>query len=356
MPETLHSTAARPVFDLIWAMPKITMPRQAWPARRLPLHPAPAIALTEAIIAEIPDCIEVVDQLGRLLFINAAGIAMFGLESAASVVGMPWINNWVFDGETEASAAVAAVVSGEIAQFDGFRLVATGVVACHSVSVSPMSGARCLVISREIGAERQALLRQRLVNNELQHRIKNTLAIVQSLVSQTLCDGIAVDAARRIIADRLSALARATDMLTQADWQPVPFTSVVMDAVAFMNVAPGRVVIDGPAVVVGPKSAFMLTMALHELSTNAAKYGALSIPGGHVELSWWTVREAGEERVRLSWTERDGPPVSAPTHEGFGARLIGRVTERQLQGKVRIAFDPAGLVWTLDTAVRTLAT
>lgn len=349
--------AKRPLIDRLW--PAGVALAQAQPAgRRAQSQPMNMHRedIAMSIVDEVPGCIEVVDELGRLLFINAAGVEMIGRSDAASLIGTLWINNWVFETELEADAAYAAVQSGKPAQFEGYRRARDGTVKPWSVSVSTMTGARSMVVSRELTSDREALCQQRLVNAELQHRIKNTLAIVQSLVSQTLRDGVDVEDARHTLADRLSALARAGDMLTRTDWKAVPLATVVMDAIAFMKLGVGRIVVDGPEVTIGPKSAFMLTMVLHELSTNAVKYGALSIDAGHVELSWWLVRSDGDDRVHISWTERDGPLVGAPVKTGCGSRLIGQVAERQLRGVVSLSYDPAGFVWSLDAPLRTLAT
>ena len=347
----------RPIFDLLWPVGTPLLRTVQATSRSTQLQRAETrredVAIS--IVDETLGCVEVVDRLGCLVFVNATGLDMLGRSDAASLVGTPWINNWVFENESEASAALAAVEAGQSAQFEAYRRGNDGTIKPWNIFVSGMTGSRSLVVSRDLTPDRQALSQQRLVNAELQHRIKNTLAIVQSLVSQTLRDGVNVEDARHTLADRLSALACAGDMLIRTDWQALPMATVVMDALSFMKLGVGRIVVDGPDVTVGPKSAFMLTMVLHELSTNAVKYGALSVDGGHVELSWWLVRSGGDVRVHMSWTERDGPPVGAPVRTGFGSRLISQVAERQLRGTVSLAFDPTGIVWSIDAPLRALA-
>jgi two-component sensor histidine kinase len=157
-----------------------------------------------------------------------------------------------------------------------------------------------------------------LVNQELSHRLKNTLALVQSIATQTL-RSVEPQAAVGAFSDRIQALGRAHNVLLSEGWSSVP-----IDQVARQTLEPldglSQIAISGPAVDIGSRATLTLSLVLHELATNAAKYGALSVPDGRVELSW-TVQD---DLLRLGWRERDGPQVQAPLHRGFGSRLIER--------------------------------
>lgn len=177
-----------------------------------------------------------------------------------------------------------------------------------------------------------------LLTRELNHRVKNTLAVVQGLIRQTLKDEPIGDAARQSLEGRLATLAAAHDILTRESWAAADVRDIVAG-----TVAADRLDADGPAVHVDPRLAVSLAMALHELATNAAKYGALSADGGRVSVGW---RVDGERpgRFRLRWQERGGPPVAPPTRKGFGLRMIERALAAEAHGSVRLDFQRDGLV------------
>jgi PAS domain S-box-containing protein len=184
---------------------------------------------------------------------------------------------------------------------------------------------------------------QRLLVNELNHRVKNTLATVQSLAGQTFRGERADEAARRSFEGRLFALAKAHDMLTRENWEGAELSVLVTDALSPFRQGPERFTIAGPRVRVSPRMALALAMVLHELATNATKYGALSVPRGMVAIRWSLI--AGEpDRLDLVWQETGGPAVAAPARTGFGTRLIERSLAYELAGEVRFAYEPSGLV------------
>ena len=189
---------------------------------------------------------------------------------------------------------------------------------------------------------------QQLLVNELNHRVKNTLAVVQSMVQQTLRNTPdAVAAAERIDA-RLVALAQAHDTLTRKQWQGATVEELVRTAIApCLDGDASRFSIEGPTASLDPRRAVALAMALHELCTNAMKYGALSTPGGNVQIHWQAEDHADARQLRLAWRERGGPPVAPPTHRGFGSRLIERGLRYDLGGDVRFDFAPTGVECTI---------
>ncbi|WP_341777553.1 sensor histidine kinase [Luteimonas aestuarii] len=191
----------------------------------------------------------------------------------------------------------------------------------------------------------------RLLVNELNHRVKNTLAIVQSMVSQTLrnCGGNA--RASEMIESRLQALAATHDVLTRKKWQGATVDEIVRTAIAHcLDVAANRFEVQGSDGCLEPRRAVALSMALHELCTNAMKYGALSTPAGHVEIHWSRRGDDGNALV-LDWRERDGPTVEAPASCGFGSRLLEKGLPHDLGGRVTLAFDPEGVHCHIETSL-----
>jgi two-component sensor histidine kinase len=167
--------------------------------------------------------------------------------------------------------------------------------------------------------------------------------MVQALVRQTLRDHQAAPEVERDVTERLIALAAAHDVLSREQWKDAELSDIALEVMAPYDHG-GRVVVRGPQARIAPKSAITLSMALHELATNAAKYGALSVPEGRVELSWR--REA--DRVLLEWRERGGPPVGSPKLSGFGSLLLGRVLAAQLGRAAQLLYEPEGLTCRID--------
>ncbi|HEX8669533.1 MAG TPA: PAS domain-containing protein [Allosphingosinicella sp.] len=197
----------------------------------------------------------------------------------------------------------------------------------------------------DVTERRHAEERQRLLVNELNHRVKNTLAIIQGIAHQSFKGGDLSGAAREAFEGRLAALSAAHNILTRENWEAASIGQIVADALGPYQSA--RVSADGPDMRLPSKTAVSLALALHELATNAAKYGALSAPDGRVRVAWTS--DGG--RLDLIWEERDGPAVSPPAHRGFGTRMIERALAAELGGEARIEFEPAGVVCRLTAAV-----
>ena len=192
-----------------------------------------------------------------------------------------------------------------------------------------------------------------LLIHELNHRVKNTLATVQSIASQSLrsLEGAEAEAARTAFEARLLALARVHDVLTRESWEGAEIGTVVGDAIRPLD-APevSRFDVSGPPLRLPPRIALSIAMALHELGTNAVKYGALSKETGRVAITW-SIRRDDEVCLTLRWAESGGPSVAKPTRTGFGSRLIERSLARELAGEVNLTFDPAGVVCTIVAPV-----
>jgi two-component sensor histidine kinase len=196
----------------------------------------------------------------------------------------------------------------------------------------------------DVTERRQAEEQRKLLLRELNHRVKNTLATVQSIAMQTLQDGCPKEV-RLKLQERLISLARAHDVLTAEHWRAADLHEIARAALAPHGAAmeSGRLGIEGPTVRLGPKAALALALALHELATNAVKYGALSGPSGRVALRWRA--EGGE--LHLEWREAGGPPVAPPRRKGFGSRLLERGLVLELDARIERAFPPTGAVCTM---------
>ncbi len=180
---------------------------------------------------------------------------------------------------------------------------------------------------------------QQILIGELNHRVKNTLSIVQSLAHQTFRDRQSPDQAIAAFEGRLQALAAAHNLLTKQRWEAASMVEVVRSTIApFCD--PRRCDVQGPDVKVSPQTAVTLALALHELATNASKYGALSTDTGRVKIDW----EAEGQDFRMTWQEMGGPPVRVPNDEGFGMRLIRRSLAAELRGEVNMDFAESGLI------------
>jgi two-component sensor histidine kinase len=197
---------------------------------------------------------------------------------------------------------------------------------------------------REIAERTRAEEHQRLLINELNHRVKNTLATVQSLASQIRRGAQDPRASYEAFTARLMALSRAHDVLTRQRWEGADLKEIAAGAVQLFDLDGGRFVLKGPSVWLEPHTALALAMALHELATNAAKYGALSVAGGKVDLSW-SVMPNGDDGLALElvWRESGGPEVRRPIRKGFGSRLLERGLAAELNGEVTVEYLPAGL-------------
>jgi len=188
--------------------------------------------------------------------------------------------------------------------------------------------------------------RQRLLFDELNHRVKNTLATVQSLASQTARAAPTPASFRESFEGRLIALSKAHDQLTMHHWESAELRELLTASTApYVGAGSARIVLRGEDIVLRPRAVLTLAMAFHELTTNAAKYGALSLPGGRIEIRWQVVRGEADGRplLRIDWVEQSGPVVSEPEKLGFGSKLIEGSIAAELGGKARLIFGRGGV-------------
>ncbi len=211
---------------------------------------------------------------------------------------------------------------------------------------------RIVGASRDVTAQKNAERQRELLVEELNHRVKNTLTIVQSIAAQTLRAAPDPDAFTDAFTTRIAALARTHSLLAQNFWDAAPLARVVEVTLApFATHGPEPAIhCDGPSATVGPEAAVTLSLVLNELATNAAKYGALSVPGGEVKVTWRVLpSEAGRPAsAEIQWVEANGPTVREPAGRGFGSRLIV-TSARQLGGEVEHRFEPSGVTCRVYT-------
>ena len=230
----------------------------------------------------------------------------------------------------------------------------TGRELILSMSARPIYGdggklVGAVQISLDITERKRAESQRKLLTKELDHRVKNNLAIVQALVQQTLRNATDLDEARQVVLDRLSALAKAHDLLARNAWLEGDLRATIAAAVQ-LQTADSRVALDGPDVSLSPGQVMAVSLAMHELTTNAIKYGALSNDEGRIEVSWQVTAETPGELV-LHWKEIGGPPVKNPSRRGFGSRLLEKMTASEGGSAERI-FDASGVLCTFRLPLR----
>lgn len=212
-----------------------------------------------------------------------------------------------------------------------------------------------LRVVQDVTERRLADERQRALIEELNHRVKNIIATVQSLAAHTLREDDVAAPVRRNFDARLMALARVNERLMGSDWQSADLGAMIGDIVAPYRDRDGDIRCDGRAFRVQPRAAVTLALVLHELATNAVKYGAMSVPGGSLDI-YWRIQGAGDEAMLiLDWTESKGPTVTPPTRRGFGSRLLELGIARQLNGSVETSFEPVGFRSRLNIPMASIA-
>lgn len=194
----------------------------------------------------------------------------------------------------------------------------------------------------------------RLLNSELAHRARNLLAIIGAIVEQTFRTSDTKEAAHGALTKRVMALAQAQEILSQSNWSSAPIRSVIQGALIPHRTGEGRITITGPPIDLTPSQSLSLALAINELATNAAKYGALSNETGRIAVSWRIGLPGSDELFRFTWMETGGPSVSKPTRRGFGSRLIKTALAGDFRGDVQLDYDPDGLLCELTTHMKNL--
>lgn len=194
---------------------------------------------------------------------------------------------------------------------------------------------------------------QTILIGELHHRVKNMLAIASAIASQSLRDAVSIAAGAKTIAERFSALGVSHDLLIQESWTGAGCRTLIENAIkAFQTKDLAQFTITGDNVTISSGPAVALSMVIHELSTNALKYGALSTPDGLVSISWSV--DVEQQRFHLKWAESGGPVVKPPTKKSFGSRFIEQALPGQLQGEARLLYESSGVVCDINIPLSSL--
>ena len=279
--------------------------------------------------------------------------ANFGRDPQAAFTYEAWIEGVHPDDRTRMKAAVSDAIAGQTQYDHEFRIMYPGgavhwIHARGHASYRP-DGTPLIIagISLDITDRKRIEDHRDLLAKELAHRVKNTLATVQSIIRHTLRTSASLKDAEDTLDARIVALAAAPDALIRDTWEGATLAEVVAVALRpFGAEQADRFTFGGPAVTLTSRVALAFTMALHELATNAVKYGALATDAGSVLLTWDILDGVGPDRLRVRWQESGGPLVVPPTRTGFGSRMIERALAVEIGGAADIAYHAAGIHFT----------
>ncbi|TIU30441.1 MAG: PAS domain S-box protein, partial [Mesorhizobium sp.] len=306
-----------------------------------------------AIVQSSDDAIISKDPKGAVMSWNKGAERLFGY-APGEIVGKSIMTLVPSNRHGEEADIVDRVGRGEhIEHFETVRRRKDGSLVWVSLTISPLEDDQGKVIgastiARDMTERRRADEHRKILIGELNHRVKNTLAVIQSIASQTLSNALTMEEARDAFGSRLINLAKAHDVLTRESWTSAKLDEIVADTVKPHSGSGTRFQIEGPDIQLTPSATLAISMALHELSTNAAKYGALSTQDGHVMIIWRLEGEGQDRRLTLRWEESGGPPVSTPKRKGFGSRLIEKALAVELRGNVSVAYKSSGVVCIID--------
>ncbi|WP_293469250.1 HWE histidine kinase domain-containing protein [Phenylobacterium sp.] len=307
------------------------------------------------VVEAAPDAMIIADRNQRIVLVNAEAERLFRY-GRPELLGQPLTrlmpNRFhAFHGARVADfdGAQGPRRMGDGADLFGLRRDGTEFPVETNLSVLPGDGDDliCSVV-RDLTFRKETQERQTLLIRELNHRVKNTLASVQSIAHHTFKSTGDPAAFSEALEARLIALSQSHDVLTRNDWAGASVADIVAEQLSPYDHGPQPpYTLEGPAVTLGPNRAVTLGMALGELATNAAKFGALA-GTGTVHVAWEEHREGPETWLRLTWRERGGPPVTPPARRGFGTRLIERSLAGGLRGSAKLEFGPEGVTCVMD--------
>jgi PAS domain S-box-containing protein len=316
-----------------------------------------ARARLAAIVESSDDAIVGKSLDGVITSWNAGAERLFGY-TAQEAIGQSITMLIPSDRQQEEPGILARLRRGEhIEHFETVRVRKDGSALELSLTISPITDSAGRVIgaskiARDITERKQAEQRQQLLTNELAHRGKNLLAVIQTIVSRSLSGTRSLAEAREALMQRIQALAHSQTMLVNGAFEGAFLTEIIrLQFEAFA----GRVKAAGPDVMLNPKAAQTFALLMHELATNATKYGALSQPGGRITIDWSIEGKGSEARFRFQWQERDGPPVVPPTHQGFGRVLIEKAAAQDFGAQPKISYAPEGLSYEIDAPLSAVA-
>jgi two-component sensor histidine kinase len=210
---------------------------------------------------------------------------------------------------------------------------------------------RAAILADEVASRKSAEDRLKVLIHELNHRVRNVMAVAQAVVRLSFTPGLSLSEIQKTCEGRLQALAKAMSILTASDWKSVGLRSLVSDDILPFA---GRIEMQGPDIALRARSAQTFALLFYELATNAAKHGALSVPEGRVKLQWRIDNLGGDPVFHLHWKESGGPAVAAPMRRGFGELLVRRIAPRDMGGRSEIRYDPNGFEYELEAPLREL--
>jgi PAS domain S-box-containing protein len=303
-----------------------------------------------AVLDSVTDCFYAVDREWRITLVNRAAERYFG-RSAEELLGRKLWDAFPAHLGSEYERQQKRVMEERVpVTFEARSVVFPD--RYIEMRVSPKEGSGIAVSFSDITCRKAQERQRELLVHELNHRVKNTLAVVQSLAAQSLRSAQVPRETSAAFEGRLMALAAAHDLLTRESWEAAELRAVVGEALRPFDQG-HRFDISGPDLRIRPQAAVSLTLALHELATNASKYGALSNAAGRVAVDW-TITEAEPRTIRFVWRESGGPPVAPPARRGFGSRLIRQGLAGEVGGTVTLDFPPEGLVCAFEAPVANL--
>ncbi len=313
-----------------------------------PEQDTPTWRIYETLLQATPDLSYVFDLEHRFIYANKALLTMWGMswdeaigKTCLEIGYEPW-HAAMHDREIEQVIATRQPIRGDVP----FPHATLG-VRIYDYIFTPVIGPDGQVeaiagSTRDVTERKRHEQHQQLLINELNHRVKNTLATVQSIARQTLRSAAGLEDASAKIEERLLALASAHDILTRENWHSADIRDLAQSTVDAYGAA-DQFQLEGDGCRLDPRRALALAMALHELGTNATKYGALSSRAGRVHLHWSSIDVDGDPRIEVVWQEHGGPAVHEPVQRGFGSRLLERGLKHDLGGGVELAFAPEGV-------------
>ncbi|OWW00205.1 PAS domain S-box protein [Rhizobium sp. R693] len=306
-----------------------------------------------AIIASSDDAILSTDLNMRITSWNSGAEKLYGY-SAEEAIGHSVVLLVPDDRIEEEPAIIRQVSAGlKVDPYETKRRRKDGRLVDVLLSVSPIFDPYGRIvgaskIAHDISARKEAERLQTVLVGELNHRVKNVLATVMAIARQTLGREEANQAGVDAFEARLALMSRAHDLLTHGNWEQAELETVVRQALSPYQ--PDRISISGPPIQLAPRAVVSISLALHELATNAAKYGALSVKDGRVSIEW-SFPGDDPARLRLQWRETGGPSVVQPSRKGFGSRLIESLLAAELKGDVTITYDPAGVICVVNAPI-----
>ncbi|RDJ05844.1 PAS domain S-box protein [Rhizobium grahamii] len=306
-----------------------------------------------AIIASSNDAILGTDLNMRITSWNSGAEKLYGY-SADEAIGRS-VMILVPDDRIEEEPAIIRQVSAglRVDPYETKRRRSDGKLVDVLLSVSPIFDAYgrtigASKIAHDISARKEAERLQTVLVGELNHRVKNVLATVMAIARQTLGRETANRAGVDAFEARIALMSRAHDLLMHGNWEQAELESVVKEALS--PYARERFSISGPSIRLVPRAVVSISLALHELATNAAKYGALSVPEGQISVHW-SIANDDPQQLTLRWQETGGPKVNEPARKGFGSRLIENLLAAELKGDVTITYDPAGVICEVNAVI-----